>query len=364
MVAEILKWLINRLEPGGNSSYPYTYNEAGSNDDLHTETERVAFIRTVTEVLIVKCGVKINPRKLYSCSFAAAKELLKVTILLINAPQNLNENNENTDDDDTNLESSIDFTESRVNDLRKARELSSELTNHGAILYDLLKKETTNKATRNSHASRTIELSTIERTLKSSISVLEGNVKAAKDKLEQIKSDKKNIENKVERKVSELERSRNRLEALKKVRPAYLDEFTKYEDELRQLFSQYIVRARCVDALKAQLNATSIRTPSPNNISVLRPMDTSISAILNDDMLDDSDEDDSLSKSIEKTNEPVKRIESRRVQHSRQREFESSRFASELRNRNSASDLELNSSLNSDESDGVLGDIGSTNCMI
>lgn len=76
VVAEILKWFTNRVEPG--VVFP---------GGTTSEAERVLFIRTVSQFLINKTGIKINPRKLYTSSFGAAKELFKLSQLLLNASQ-------------------------------------------------------------------------------------------------------------------------------------------------------------------------------------------------------------------------------------------------------------------------------------
>ena len=47
----------------------------------------------------------------------------------------------------------------------------------------------------------------------------------------------------------ELERNQKRLQTLKKVRPAFMDEYEKLEDELKKLYVEYIVKFRCMTHL-------------------------------------------------------------------------------------------------------------------
>ena len=47
----------------------------------------------------------------------------------------------------------------------------------------------------------------------------------------------------------ELERNQKRLQTLKKVRPAFMDEYEKLEDELKKLYVEYIVKFRCMTSL-------------------------------------------------------------------------------------------------------------------
>lgn len=380
VVSEILQWLIGRLEPETASSSsigPYIADDRPLN--LNTEGERVQFIRSVTEFFITKCGIKINPRKLYSSSFAAAKEILKVTRILLNAPQTEHQGDGGGGDGDTNedemegsFQNLIELNESKVNELRRARELSSELTQHGAILYDLLKKEVSNKDIRNVHAGRSIELSTIERTLKTAINTLEGSLRQSKEKLEQIRLDKQNMISKVERKQSELERSRHRLEALKKVRPAYLDEFNTYEEELKQLFTAYILRVRCVDALKAQLNSSVHRTPTPTIILIVQPSDLSMSTLFANDELDSNESDDDDNVDDENAQDDSKFGKHVMTDRQLMINTRAKRAASAMKiNRDAGRHVkikenhsELDSSFNSDdeEEDSVLAELGGDTC--
>lgn len=61
------------------------------------------------------------------------------------------------------------------------------------------------------------------------------------------------MEAKIEKKKVELERNQKRLQTLKKVRPAFMDEYEKLEDELRKLYEEYIVKFRCMTHLEQQI---------------------------------------------------------------------------------------------------------------
>lgn len=75
-----------------------------------------------------------------------------------------------------------------------------------------------------------------------------------------------------------------------------MEEFERLEVELKSLFDQYIVRVRCLDALRAQLVAR-VRSPNQHQFIVAQPSDTSISflpeGILDSDEngMDDNDDD-------------------------------------------------------------------------
>lgn len=267
--SDILQWLINRLEPnlvlaGGTRS----------------EQERVLLVRSATEFLVTKSSIKMNPRRLYASSMAAAQELLKVTSLLIASPKITRHEEESIK---SHLE--IDFSD-KMNDLKMVRGLSSELTNKGAVLYDLLKKELVNREIRNAQSTRPIELVTAEKVIKGAISNVQSKLSSSSTALESLRNENANLESKMRRKASELERSRQRLQALQKVRPAYLEEFEKLEQELKGLYEQYIVRIKCVDTLRAQIISKN-RTPTPTS-PIARISDSSM-AILPEGLVESDD---------------------------------------------------------------------------
>ena len=61
------------------------------------------------------------------------------------------------------------------------------------------------------------------------------------------------MEAKIEKKKVELERNQKRLMTLKKVRPAFMDEYEKLEDELKKIYEDYIVKYRCLAFLEQQV---------------------------------------------------------------------------------------------------------------
>lgn len=95
LVGDILKWLIESLEPGSQLI-----------GGTASESERVMLIKSAAEILVTKAGIKVNPRKLYSSSVASAGELLKITSVLIKAP--LNASNQ---DDDVRSTPEIDLSD-------------------------------------------------------------------------------------------------------------------------------------------------------------------------------------------------------------------------------------------------------------
>lgn len=78
IVADILKWLVESLSLEHGFRLP--------SGGVSTEAERINFIKSTSELLMTKAGIRVNPRKLYSASVSSAGELLKITNVLIKAP--------------------------------------------------------------------------------------------------------------------------------------------------------------------------------------------------------------------------------------------------------------------------------------
>ena len=64
--------------------------------------------------------------------------------------------------------------------------------------------------------------------------------------IENVASNEATLEAKIEKKKVELDRNQKRLLTLKKVRPAFMDEYEKLEEELKKLYEEYIIKFRCM----------------------------------------------------------------------------------------------------------------------
>ncbi|KAL9882696.1 clusterin associated protein 1 [Glossina fuscipes fuscipes] len=274
VVAEVIQWLAGLLEPG--------ITLAGN---IHTQEERVLLIRSGTEFFVTKSAVKLNPRKLYAASAVTAAELQKITRLLI-APEAIDIS---ADEENYHSLNQVDIGD-KMNDLRKARELSSELTQRGAILHDLLLKEVRNKEIRLSQTNRHLELSGVERTLKNAIASAQLKLQSNRAQLENARIELNALNSKLQRKRAELDRTKQRLEALQKIRPAHMQEFEEYEKELKILFQHYFLRLHVRDALKAQFEARTKRATPASSPILQKPAENSI-PFLPEGLLADDDED-------------------------------------------------------------------------
>ena len=73
-------------------------------------------------------------------------------------------------------------------------------------------------------------------------------------RLENLASDEANLEMKIEKKKQELERNQKRLRSLANVRPAFMDEYERLEEELSRQYQGYVEKQCNVSYLEHQLN--------------------------------------------------------------------------------------------------------------
>ncbi|XP_060076668.1 clusterin-associated protein 1-like [Ylistrum balloti] len=240
LVAEVLKWLVKRYDPN-----------ADVQGDTDTEQDRVIFVKTVAEFMATKAHIKLNTKKLYQADGYAVKELLKVTSVLYNAMKtNVIDQLENPEDDVSHL--SFDVS-SRISELKEARRLASEITTKGATLYDLLGREVDLREQRSVVIAKSLEINEVESGMANSIKAVEAEVKKTLHMLDNVASDEANLEAKIDKKRNELERNNKRLQTLQSVRPAYMDEYEKLEEDLQKLYEVYMNKFRNLTYLESQL---------------------------------------------------------------------------------------------------------------
>ncbi|XP_046397541.1 clusterin-associated protein 1 [Ischnura elegans] len=240
LVAEILVWIIKRFDP-----------ESLMDADISSEGERVAFIRAAAEFLAVKARVKLNTKWLYQADNCAVKELLKPTLILYNAQRSNVDIVKPPTEKDASYTHAVQF-EAKINDLKRAKDLSSKITTHGATLYQLLGLEPKLKELRIPGAMRSPDTSDAENAMREALKSMRAEITRVQDLTKEAEVTASSLEVKVERKKQDLERGRKRLDALKKVRPAFIEEFKKLEGELQSLFAEYLYRHRSMAYLYQQ----------------------------------------------------------------------------------------------------------------
>ncbi|KAF5294390.1 hypothetical protein FQR65_LT10755 [Abscondita terminalis] len=294
LVADILVWLSKRFDP-----------ESDVPTEFENEEQRIALIRNAAQFMALKANIKLNTKRLYQADGYAIKELLKITSLLYAALKENSfydseeESNKNTDLRDLEISYKVSvklfsfrlYIHIRVfnfkaNDFKRSRQLASEITTAGAKLYDLLSKEVDIRALRQISAGRQYEVSEVEAGIREAIAELKKEMTDTKQLIDNVSASESSLDAKIERRKVELDRYEKRLQTLKKVRPAFLEEFNELESELEKLFTQYSVRLRTLNYLerlvnnaeKLQLERQQVTTPKKLIETI--PSDTTDSADL------------------------------------------------------------------------------------
>ncbi|XP_014784706.1 clusterin-associated protein 1 [Octopus bimaculoides] len=288
LVAEILLWLVKRFEP-----------TASIHSDTDTQQDRVLFIRSVTEFMAIKSHLKLNSKKLYQADGYAVKELLKITSVLYNVMKT-NEFN-SLDDTESNESGPISFDiSSKIVDLKEARKLASEITLKGATLYDLLAKETDLQESRSSVIARPLEINEVEKGINASMKIVQSDIQKTVAMLENIAADESTLDNKIEKRKIELDRNQKRLQTLQNVRPAYMDEYERLEQELEKLYEAYIIKFRNLTYLEQQLEEYSKMEQDKvkENQYALKSTAEALRQVERDpkNIFDEDDEDDDFSQ--------------------------------------------------------------------
>ncbi|XP_048465361.1 clusterin-associated protein 1 homolog isoform X2 [Rhincodon typus] len=240
LVSEILIWLVKRYEP--QTDIP---------TDVDTEQDRVFFIKAVAQFMATKAHIKLNTKKLYQADGYAVKELLKITTVLYNAMKTKRmDTSEDTEEDSSKFKFDLG---SKISDLKTARQLASEITSKGATVFDLLGKEVGLREMRTAAIARPLEINETEKALRAGIKEIIEQVQRTKEMLNNVASDEANLEAKIEKKKMELERSKKRLQTLQSVRPAFMDEYEKIEEELQKQYETYVEKFRNLCYLEQQL---------------------------------------------------------------------------------------------------------------
>ncbi|XP_008277622.1 clusterin-associated protein 1 homolog [Stegastes partitus] len=241
LVAEILIWLVKRYEP--HTDIP---------TDVDTESDRIFFVKAVAQFMATKAHIKVNTKRLYQADGYAVKEMLKITSVLYSAMKTKQMALGDRAEEDNN-KFKFDLG-SRISDLKAARQLASEVTSKGASLYDLLGKEVDLREMRTAAIARPLEINETEKALRASIKEVLESVEKTKDMLSNVVSDETSLDAKIEKKKQELERNRKRLQTLQSVRPAFMDEYEKIEEDLQKQYDTYVEKFRNLSFLESQLD--------------------------------------------------------------------------------------------------------------
>ena len=80
------------------------------------------------------------------------------------------------------------------------------------------------------------------------------NIDNMRKYVDNLEKDEKLLEEKIRRQGTELERAEKRLKTLTNVRPGFMDEYERMEQELERLYNKYLEKFRNLDYLEHQLD--------------------------------------------------------------------------------------------------------------
>lgn len=238
LLEECLRWLAARVEP-----------DAELGGGRHSVEQRVALVTHAIALFHSRANIKLNGKRVYGADGWAVREMMKVATLLRAALES--PGTEEPLHDTAPL--SYDVT-SRLGEIKQARALATDITAQGAFLYDLLAKEPENKEHREQALSRALDMSAMEASLRRALDAVTGQLTAGREQIDSVAASEAALDAKLERKRAELMRAEKRLHTVQKIKPAYQGELTALEAEIEQLWEQYVLRYRCVEALKHQLS--------------------------------------------------------------------------------------------------------------
>ncbi|XP_041634173.1 clusterin-associated protein 1 homolog isoform X3 [Cheilinus undulatus] len=241
LVAEILIWLVKRYEP--QIDFP---------TDVDTEYDRIFFIKAVAQFMATEAHTELDTKLLYQADGYAVKEMLKITSVLYSAMKTAQMTLGDQIEED-NSKSKFDLG-SWSSDLKAARHLASDIISKGASLCALLEKEVELREIRTSAIARPLDINEIEKALRASIKEVLESVEKYEDLTRKAVSDQTILDAKIEKKRQELERNHKRLQMLKSVRPAFMDEYEKIEEELQKQYDIYMQKFRNLCFLESQLD--------------------------------------------------------------------------------------------------------------
>ncbi|CAG0920706.1 unnamed protein product [Notodromas monacha] len=280
LVAELMAWLVKRYDP--DVDVPL---------DVDTEQDRVIFVRSVAQLVAEKAHVKINTKRLYEADGHAVKEMLKVAKLLYGAVKDSDGEPMGTESGGGGGTSGTEGgarevpvmfdAQAKISQLKRTRQLATEITVSGAKLYDLLGKEMHLRQARNTALGRQLELADVENNLRRAVSQVEQEIRSTSDGVDNIAQEEAAWDSKIDKKRIELDRVEKRLQTLRKVRPAFMDEYEKLEGEFK-LAAEGDVVTSAIAGSTVVMPATSV-PPSRGNDG----LESSVPV-----QIDDDDDDD------------------------------------------------------------------------
>ena len=99
----------------------------------------------------------------------------------------------------------------------------------------------------------------MERSVREAIQAVQDNVTSLEQQCRELETEKKQLTSRKDKVTSELERNNRQLQNLQNVRPAFMDEYERLEQELSEEYDMYIQKFRNLDYLERELDRLNQR---------------------------------------------------------------------------------------------------------
>jgi len=244
LVADILIWLCHRYDKNMEIL-----------DEIRTEQDRVVFLKSVAEQLLVKARIKLNLKNLYQANGFAVRELLKVATLMHDAHRGAS-----ADQDDSQEAVSFELGPGhKFADLKATRAISGDITKYGSRLYELLGTHAETKETMSKALGKNHDVAGMQKQINRMVEESAVQAEQLDRMLGNLSSDEQNLQQKIDKKKTELDRHEKRLQSLQTVRPAFMDEYEGLEAELSNQYAQYVQNWRNLSYLESELDAINLQ---------------------------------------------------------------------------------------------------------
>jgi len=239
LVADILIWLCQRYDKNMEIL-----------DEIRTEQDRVVFLKSVAEQLLVKARIKLNLKNLYASNGFAVRELLKLATMLHDAYRDAK-----TDVDESDETTPADIGPGhKFADLKLTRSLATDITKYGARLHELLGSHADTKEAAARALGKNFDVDTLQKHLHRMVESVAEQTEQMDSMLGNVGQDEANLQVKIDKKKGELDRHQKRLQSLQTVRPAFMDEYERLEAELSAQYALYVQSWRNLSYLENELD--------------------------------------------------------------------------------------------------------------
>eukprot|EP00586_Coscinodiscus_wailesii_P015784 CAMPEP_0172500316 /NCGR_PEP_ID=MMETSP1066-20121228/136859_1 /TAXON_ID=671091 /ORGANISM="Coscinodiscus wailesii, Strain CCMP2513" /LENGTH=478 /DNA_ID=CAMNT_0013274489 /DNA_START=106 /DNA_END=1542 /DNA_ORIENTATION=- len=269
LVADALYWMVHRYDPS-----------IAVHEGIASEDDRVQFLTGIARAISQRTNIRLNTKKLYAADGYAVKELLKMAQLL-NRARLAHEKDTSSHSHKTTLDDNIRSSlTSRLRDAKQAKILATQIIEGGARLHDLLQREnddsqksrqavlkfldtlpsssiptttSTPQLTLTNDNNNNKSHSHIEKSIERIIQTSHHDISKTVKNTLTLQSEERSIQHALQKKRSDLNRCEKRLSVLKNVRPAFMDEYEKAQEEFQLVYDVYVERFRNLNYLESEL---------------------------------------------------------------------------------------------------------------